>query len=144
VYAGVQDAFMQWWYGHNAVAFFLTTPFLGLMYYFLPKAAQPARVQLSAVEHGPLLVAGLHLHLGGPAPPALHRLARVGLDPGHDLLGDALDALLGRHDQRLLTLRGAWNKVATDPVLKFFVVGVTFYGMSTFEGPMLSVKSVNA
>jgi cytochrome c oxidase cbb3-type subunit I/II len=76
IYAGVQDAFMQWWYGHNAVAFFLTTPFLGLMYYFLPKAAD--RPVFSYAVHPALLVAGLHLHLGRPAPPALHRAARVG------------------------------------------------------------------
>jgi cytochrome c oxidase cbb3-type subunit I/II len=128
---------MQWWYGHNAVAFFLTTPFLGLMYYFLPKAAEPPGLQLPPVDH-PLLVAGLHLHLGRPAPPALHRAAGVGLHPGHGLLGHALDALWGGMINGLLTLRGAWHKVTTDPVLKFFVVGVTFYGMSTFEGPMLS------
>ncbi len=99
IYAGVQDAFMQWWYGHNAVAFFLTTPFLGLMYYFLPKAAEAAGVLLPAVDPA-LLVAGLHLYLGWSAPPALHRAARVGLDAGHDLLGDAVDAVVGRHDQR--------------------------------------------
>ena len=85
IYAGVQDAFMQWWYGHNAVAFFLTTPFLGLMYYFLPKAAERPVFSLPALDP-PLLVAGLHLHLGRPAPPALHRAARVGVDARHALL----------------------------------------------------------
>ena len=81
IYAGVQDAFMQWWYGHNAVAFFLTTPFLGLMYYFLPKAAEPPGVQLPAVDRA-LLVAGVHLHLGRAAPPALHRAAGLGATLG--------------------------------------------------------------
>jgi cytochrome c oxidase cbb3-type subunit I/II len=143
IYAGVQDAFMQWWYGHNAVAFLLTTPFLGLMYYFLPKAADRPRLQLSPV-HPPLLVAGLHLHLGGPPPPALHRPARVGGHAGHVVLGDALDAVVGRHDQRPAHPARRLEQGGRDPVLKFFVVAVTFYGMSTFEGPMLSIKSVNA
>ena len=85
IYAGVQDAFMQWWYGHNAVAFFLTTPFLGLMYYFLPKAAERPVFSLPAVDPA-LLDAGLHVHLGRPAPPALHRAAGVGVDARHALL----------------------------------------------------------
>ena len=85
---------MQWWYGHNAVAFFLTTPFLGIMYYFLPKAAERPVYQLPAVDH-PLLVAGLHLHLGRPAPPALHGAARVGADARHDLQRHAVDAVAG-------------------------------------------------
>ena len=143
VYAGVQDALMQWWYGHNAVAFFLTTPFLGLMYYFLPKAAERPGLLLQALDH-PLLVARLHLHLGRPAPPALHGAARVGLDAGHGLLGHALDALLGRDDQRPAHPPRRVAQGGSDPILKFFVVGVTFYGMSTFEGPMLSIKAVNS
>ena len=99
IYAGVQDAFMQWWYGHNAVAFFLTTPFLGLMYYFLPKAAERPVFSLPAVDPA-LLVAGVHLHLGRPAPPALHRAAGLGVDAGHGVQRHAVDAVLGRHDQR--------------------------------------------
>ena len=99
VYAGVQDAFMQWWYGHNAVGFLLTTPFLGLMYYYPAQGGRAAGLFLPA-EHRPLLVAGVHLHLGRPAPPALHGPAGMGLDAGHALLGDAVDAVVGRHDQR--------------------------------------------
>jgi hypothetical protein len=85
VFGGVQDALVQWWYGHNAVAFFLTTPILGIMYYFLPKAAGPARLLVPALDH-PLLGPGLHLHLGRPAPPALHGAAGLGADARHDLL----------------------------------------------------------
>ena len=99
IYAGVQDALVQWWYGHNAVAFFLTTPYLGLMYYFLPKAAEPPGVLLPALDH-PLLGADLHLHLGRPAPPALHRAARLGAVARHGVLRHAHRALLGRHAQR--------------------------------------------
>ena len=99
MYAGVQDALVQWWYGHNAVAFFLTTPFLGIMYYFLPEGGGPAGVLLPAVDH-PLLVAGLHLHLGRPAPPALHGAAGLGAVAGHGVLDHADGAVLGRHDQR--------------------------------------------
>ena len=134
VYAGVQDAFMQWWYGHNAVGFFLTTPFLGLMYYFLPKAAERPVYSLP-VEHHSLLVVGVHLYLGRPASSALHGAAGMGLDAGHVVFRHAMDAVLGWHDQRPADAAGRWHKVAADPILKFFVVGVTFYGMSTFEGP---------
>ncbi len=143
VYAGVQDAFMQWWYGHNAVAFFLTTPFLGLMYYFLPKGRRSTGVLVQA-EHYSLLVAGLHLHLGWSAPLALYGFARMGFQSGQVVLVMLWMPSWGGMINGLLTLRGAWSKVTTDPVLKFFVVGITFYGMSTFEGPLLSVKSVNA
>jgi len=143
VYAGVQDAFVQWWYGHNAVAFFLTTPFLGLMYYFLPKAAERPvySYRLSIVHFWSLVFiyiwAGPH-HLHCTALPAWASTA-----------GMLFSVMLwmpswGGMINGLLTLRGAWQKVTTDPVLKFFVVGITFYGMSTFEGPLLSVKSVNA
>jgi len=143
VYAGVQDAFMQWWYGHNAVAFFLTTPFLGLMYYFLPKAAdRPVfSYKLSIIHFWSLVFiyiwAGPH-HLHYTATPAWA-----------SSLGMLFSLMLwmpswGGMINGLLTLRGAWHKVATDPVLKFFVVGITFYGMATFEGPMLSIKSVNS
>ena len=99
---------------------------------------------LPAVDH-PLLVAGLHLHLGRPAPPALHRAAGVGLARSGMLFSVMLwMPSWGGMINGLLTLRGAWNKVSEDPVLKFFVVGITFYGMATFEGPLLSIKSVNA
>ncbi|TWU02455.1 cytochrome-c oxidase, cbb3-type subunit I [Stieleria varia] len=143
VYAGVQDAFMQWWYGHNAVAFFLTTPFLGLMYYFLPKAAdRPVfSYKLSIIHFWSLVFIYIW---AGP-----HHLHYTALPEWASTLGMLFSLMLwmpswGGMINGLLTLRGAWHKVAADPVLKFFVVGVTFYGMSTFEGPMLSIKSVNA
>ncbi len=143
IYAGVQDAFMQWWYGHNAVAFFLTTPFLGLMYYFLPKAAnRPVFSYRLSILHFWSLV---FLYIwAGP-----HHLHYTALPEWASTLGMVFSVMLwmpswGGMLNGLLTLRGAWNRVSEDPVLKFFVVGVTFYGMSTFEGPMLSVKSVNA
>lgn len=143
VYAGVQDAFMQWWYGHNAVAFFLTTPFLGLMYYFLPKAAnRPVFSYKLSILHFWSLV---FIYIwAGP-----HHLHYSALPEWASTLGMLFSVMLwmpswGGMINGLLTLRGAWHKVAADPVLKFFVVGITFYGMSTFEGPLLSVKSVNA
>jgi cytochrome c oxidase cbb3-type subunit I/II len=143
VYAGVQDAFMQWWYGHNAVAFFLTTPFLGLMYYFLPKAAdRPVfSYKLSIVHFWSIVFIYIW---AGP-----HHLHYTSVPSWMSTLGMLFSLMLwmpswGGMINGLLTLRGAWHKVATDPVLKFFVVGITFYGMSTFEGPMLSIKSVNA
>lgn len=143
VYAGVQDAFMQWWYGHNAVAFFLTTPFLGLMYYFLPKAAdRPVfSYRLSIIHFWSLVFIYIW---AGP-----HHLHYTALPEWASTLGMLFSLMLwmpswGGMINGLLTLRGAWHKVAADPVLKFFVVGVTFYGMSTFEGPMLSIKSVNS
>ena len=143
IYAGVQDAFMQWWYGHNAVAFFLTTPFLGLMYYFLPKAAnRPVFSYRLSILHFWSIV---FIYIwAGP-----HHLHYTALPAWASTLGALFSIMLwipswGGMINGLLTLRGAWNKVAEDPVLKFFVVGVTFYGMSTFEGPVLSIKSVNA
>ncbi len=143
IYAGVQDAFMQWWYGHNAVAFFLTTPFLGLMYYFLPKAAERPiySYRLSIVHFWSLVFIYIW---AGP-----HHLHYTALPDWASSLGMIFSLMLwmpswGGMINGLLTLRGAWNKVASDPVLKFFVVGITFYGMATFEGPMLSIKSVNA
>ncbi len=143
LYAGAQDAFMQWWYGHNAVAFFLTTPFLGLMYYFLPKAAnRPVfSYRLSIIHFWSLVF--IYIWAG---PHHLHYLA---VPQWLSTLGMLFSIMLwmpswGGMLNGLLTLRGAWDKVAKDPVLKFFVVGVTFYGMSTFEGPLLSVKAVNA
>ncbi|GJQ28126.1 MAG: bifunctional cbb3-type cytochrome C oxidase subunit I/II [Phycisphaerae bacterium] len=143
VYAGVQDAFMQWWYGHNAVAFFLTTPFLGLMYYFLPKAAdRPVySYRLSIVHFWSLVFIYIW---AGP-----HHLHYTAIPAWASTLGMIFSLMLwmpswGGMINGLLTLRGAWSKVAADPVLKFFVWGITFYGMSTFEGPMLSIKSVNS
>ncbi len=143
IYAGGQDAFMQWWYGHNAVAFFLTTPFLGLMYYFLPKAAdRPVFSYRLSIVHFWTIVF-IYIWAG---PHHLHYLA---VPEWASTLGMLFSLMLwmpswGGMLNGLLTLRGAWHRVATDPILKFFVVGVTFYGMSTFEGPLLSVKSVNA
>jgi len=143
IYAGVQDAFMQWWYGHNAVAFFLTTPFLGMMYYFLPKAAErPVFSYRLSILHFWTLV---FIYIwAGP-----HHLHYTALPAWASTLGMLFSVMLwmpswGGMVNGLLTLRGAWHKVTEDPVLKFFVVAVTFYGMSTFEGPLMSIKSVNA
>ncbi|MFK8111627.1 MAG: cytochrome-c oxidase, cbb3-type subunit I [Rubripirellula sp.] len=143
IYAGVQDAFMQWWYGHNAVAFFLTTPFLGLMYYFLPKAAERPvfSYRLSIIHFWSLVFIYIW---AGP-----HHLHYTALPEWATTMGMLFSLMLwmpswGGMINGLLTLRGAWHKVATDAVLKFYVVGITFYGMSTFEGPLLSIKSINA
>lgn len=143
VYAGVQDALVQWWYGHNAVAFFLTTPFLGLMYYFVPKAAnRPVySYKLSIVHFWSLIFIYIW---AGP-----HHLLYTALPEWAQNLGVAFSVMLlmpswGGMINGLLTLRGAWDKVRTDPVLKFMVVALTGYGMATFEGPMLSLKNVNA
>ncbi len=143
IYAGVQDAMMQWWYGHNAVAFFLTTPFLGLMYYFLPKAAERPvfSYKLSIIHFWSLVFIYIW---AGP-----HHLHYTSIAAWASSLGMIFSLMLwmpswGGMINGLLTLRGAWHKVTADPVLKFFVVGITFYGMATFEGPLLSVKSVNA
>ncbi|MEM8873567.1 MAG: cytochrome-c oxidase, cbb3-type subunit I [Planctomycetota bacterium] len=143
IYAGVQDAMMQWWYGHNAVAFFLTTPFLGLMYYFMPKAAERPvfSYRLSIIHFWSLVFIYIW---AGP-----HHLHYTSVPEWASSLGMVFSVMLwmpswGGGINGLLTLRGAWHKVTTDPVLKFFVVGVTFYMMSTFEGPLLSVKAVNA
>jgi len=143
VYAGVQDALVQWWYGHNAVAFFLTTPFLGLMYYFVPKMAnRPVfSYRLSIVHFWSLIFIYIW---AGP-----HHLLYSALPDWAQNLGVAFSIMLlfpswGGMINGLLTLRGAWDKVRTDPTLKFMVVAITGYGMATFEGPMLSLKSVNA
>ncbi|MFD0976712.1 cytochrome-c oxidase, cbb3-type subunit I [Salinimicrobium gaetbulicola] len=143
VYAGVQDALVQWWYGHNAVAFFLTTPFLGLMYYFIPKAAnRPVySYKLSIIHFWSLIFIYIW---AGP-----HHLLYSALPDWAQNLGVAFSVMLlmpswGGMINGLLTLRGAWDKVKTDPVLKFMVVAITGYGMATFEGPMLSLKNVNA
>ncbi len=143
VFSGVQDALVQWWYGHNAVAFFLTTPILGIMYYFLPKAAERPvySYRLSIVHFWSLVFMYIW---AGP-----HHLLYTALPEWAQSLGMVFSLMLwapswGGMLNGLLTLRGAWNKVREEPVLKFFVAGVTFYGMSTFEGPLLSIKSVSA
>ena len=142
-YAGVQDALVQWWYGHNAVAFFLTTPILGLMYYFLPKAAnRPVySYRLSIIHFWALIFIYIW---AGP-----HHLLYTSLPDWAQSLGTVFSIMLiapswGGMLNGLFTLRGAWDKVREDPVLKFMVVAITCYGMATFEGPMLSLKSVNA
>jgi len=143
IYAGVQDALVQWWYGHNAVAFFLTTPYLGLMYYFVPKAAKRPiySYKLSIVHFWALIFIYIW---AGP-----HHLLFTALPDWVQSLGTVFSIMLiapswGGMINGLLTLRGAWDKVRTDPILKFMVVAVTAYGMSTFEGPMLSIKFINA
>ncbi len=143
VYAGVQDALVQWWYGHNAVAFFLTTPFLGLMYYFLPKAAnRPVySYRLSIVHFWSLVFIYIW---AGP-----HHLLYTALPNWAQSLGMIFSIMLwapswGGMINGLLTLRGCWDKVRSEPVLKFMATALTFYGMATFEGPLLSIKSVSA
>ena len=142
-YAGVQDALVQWWYGHNAVAFFLTTPYLGLMYYFLPKAAnRPVySYRLSIIHFWSLIF--LYIWAGP------HHLLYTALPNWAQSLGTVFSLMLifpswGGMINGLLTLRGAWDRVRDDVILKFMVVAVTAYGMATFEGPMLSLKSVSA
>ncbi len=142
-YAGVQDALVQWWYGHNAVAFFLTTPYLGLMYYYLPKAANRPiySYKLSIIHFWSLIFIYIW---AGP-----HHLLYSALPDWAQSLGTVFSIMLiapswGGMINGLLTLRGAWDRVRQDPILKFMVVAVTAYGMATFEGPMLSLKNVNA
>ena len=143
VYAGLTDALVQWWYGHNAVGFFLTTPFLGLMYYFLPRAAErPVYSYRLSIIHFWALV---FLYIwAGP-----HHLLYSALPEWAQTLGVIFSVMLiapswGGMLNGLLTLRGAWHRLRTDPVLKFMVVAVSFYGMSTFEGPMMSIRAVNS
>jgi cytochrome c oxidase cbb3-type subunit I/II len=143
LYAGVQDALVQWWYGHNAVAFFLTTPYLGLMYYFVPKAAERPvySYRLSIIHFWALIFIYIW---AGP-----HHLLYTALPDWAQSLGVVFSVMLiapswGGMINGLLTLRGAWDKVRESVVLKFMVVAVTAYGMATFEGPMLSLKNVNA
>lgn len=143
VYAGVQDALVQWWYGHNAVAFFLTTPFLGLMYYYLPKAAnRPVySYRLSIIHFWGLVFIYIW---AGP-----HHLLYTSLPEWAQTLGMVFSIMLwapswGGMINGLLTLRGAWHLLRTDPIIKFMVAAVTFYGMATFEGPLLSIKSVSS
>lgn len=141
-YAGVQDALVQWWYGHNAVAFFLTTPYLGLMYYFVPKAAnRPVYSYRLSIIHFWALI---FLYIwAGP-----HHLLYTSLPDWAQSLGVVFSVMLiapswGGMLNGLLTLRGAWDRVRDDVMLKFMVVALTAYGMSTFEGPLLSLKNVN-
>lgn len=143
IYAGVQDALVQWWYGHNAVAFFLTTPFLGLMYYYLPKAAnRPVYSYRLSILHFWTLI---FIYIwAGP-----HHLLYSALPDWAQSLGTVFSVMLiapswGGMINGLLTLRGAWDRVRQDSILKFMVVAITAYGMATFEGPMLSLKNVNA
>lgn len=143
VYAGIQDALVQWWYGHNAVAFFLTTPFLGLMYYYMPKAAnRPVYSYRLSIVHFWALV---FLYIwAGP-----HHLLNTAMPEWAQTLGMIFSLMLwapswGGMINGLLTLRGAWHLLRTDPIVKFMVAAITFYGMSTFEGPLLSIKSVSA
>ncbi|GHC05365.1 cytochrome-c oxidase, cbb3-type subunit I [Cerasicoccus arenae] len=143
IFGGVQDALVQWWYGHNAVAFFLTTPILGIMYYFVPKAAnRPVySYRLSVIHFWSLVFIYIW---AGP-----HHLLNTALPGWLQTLGMLFSLMLwapswGGMLNGLLTLRGAWDKLRTDPVIKFFAAGVTFYGMATFEGPLMSIKSVNA
>jgi cytochrome c oxidase cbb3-type subunit I/II len=143
IFGGVQDALVQWWYGHNAVAFFLTTPILGIMYYYMPKAAgRPVySYRLSVVHFWSLVFVYIW---AGP-----HHLLNTALPEWLQSLGMLFSLMLwapswGGMLNGLLTLRGAWHKLRDDPVLKFLAAGVTFYGMSTFEGPLLSIKAVNA
>ena len=143
IYAGVQDALVQWWYGHNAVAFFLTTPYLGLMYYYLPKAANRPifSYRLSIIHFWALIFIYIW---AGP-----HHLLYTALPDWAQSLGMVFSIMLiapswGGMLNGLLTLRGAWDKVREDPVLKFMVAAVTAYGMATLEGPALAIKTVNS
>ena len=143
MYSGVEDAVVQWWYGHNAVAFFLTTPILGLMYYFVPKAAKRPiySYRLSIIHFWSLIFIYIW---AGP-----HHLLYSAVPQWAQVLGTIFSVMLifpswGGMINGLLTLRGAWDRVREDPILKMFVVAITSYGMSTFEGPMLSFKSLNA
>ena len=143
LFAGVQNALVQWWYGHNAVAFFLTTPILGIMYYFLPKAVERPvySYRLSIVHFWSLVFIYIW---AGP-----HHLLNTALPKWLQMLGMFFSLMLwapswGGMLNGLLTLRGAWDKLRTDPVVKFYIAAVTFYGMSTFEGPLLSIRAVNA
>jgi cytochrome c oxidase cbb3-type subunit 1 len=142
-YAGVQDAMVQWWYGHNAVGFFLTAGFLGMMYYFVPKQAErPVYSYRLSVVHFWSLIA-IYVWAGP------HHLHYTTLPDWAQNLGMVMSLILlapswGGMINGVMTLSGAWDKLRTDPILKFLVVSLSFYGMSTFEGPMMAIKSVNA
>ena len=143
IYAGVVDAMMEWWYGHNAVGFFLTAGFLGMMYYFVPKQAQRPiySYRLSVVHFWALISVYMW---AGP-----HHLHYTSLPDWVQSIGMVFSLLLlapswGGMINGIMTLSGAWYKLRTDPILKFMIVSLSFYGMSTFEGPMMSIKTVNA
>ncbi|MBF0310589.1 MAG: cytochrome-c oxidase, cbb3-type subunit I [Magnetococcales bacterium] len=143
IYAGVRDAMIQWWYGHNAVGFFLTAAFLGLMYYFIPKQAErPVYSYRLSIVHFWALV---FLYIwAGP-----HHLHYTALPDWASTLGATFSIMLilpswGGMINGIMTLSGAWEKLRTDPVLRFFIISLSFYGMSTFEGPVMSIKAVNA
>jgi cytochrome c oxidase cbb3-type subunit 1 len=138
LFSGVQDAMTQWWYGHNAVAFFLTAGFLGMMYYYLPKRAGR-----------PIFPTGCPSSASGASPSSIcgraritctTRAAALGADARHDLLGDAAGAVLGFRGNALLTLNGAWHKVRDDATLRFMMVAAVFYGLSTFEGSFMAIR----
>ncbi|RRJ84463.1 cytochrome-c oxidase, cbb3-type subunit I [Aestuariirhabdus litorea] len=143
VYAGAQDAMIQWWYGHNAVGFFLTAGFLGMMYYFVPKqAGRPVYSYRLSIVHFWALVA-IYIWAGP------HHLHYTALPDWAQSLGMVMSLILlapswGGMINGMMTLSGAWHKLRTDPVLRFLVVSLSFYGMSTFEGPMMAIKTVNA
>jgi cytochrome c oxidase cbb3-type subunit I len=143
IYAGTVDAMVQWWYGHNAVGFFLTAGFLGMMYYFVPKQAErPVYSYRLSVVHFWALIA-IYVWAGP------HHLHYTTLPDWAQSLGMVMSLILlapswGGMINGMMTLSGAWDKLRTDPVLKFLVVSLSFYGMSTFEGPMMSIKSVNS
>jgi cytochrome c oxidase cbb3-type subunit 1 len=143
VYSGVQDAMVQWWYGHNAVGFFLTAAFLGMMYYFVPKqAGRPIYSYRLSIVHFWAL-GFMYMWVGG------HHLHWTALPDWTSSLAAAFSILLlmpswGGMINGIMTLSGAWDKLRTDPVMRFMIVALSFYGMSTFEGPMMSLKEVNA
>jgi cytochrome c oxidase cbb3-type subunit 1 len=143
IYSGVVDAMMQWWYGHNAVGFFLTAGFLGMMYYFVPKQAdRPVYSYRLSVVHFWALIA-IYMWAGP------HHLHYTSLPNWAQSIGMVFSIILlapswGGMINGIMTLSGAWHKLRTDPILKFMIVSLSFYGMSTFEGPMMSIKTVNA
>jgi cytochrome c oxidase cbb3-type subunit 1 len=143
IYTGVVDAMMQWWYGHNAVGFFLTAGFLGMMYYFVPKqAGRPVYSYRLSVVHFWALIA-IYMWAGP------HHLHYTSLPDWAQSIGMVFSLILlapswGGMINGIMTLSGAWHKLRTDPILKFMIVALSFYGMSTFEGPMMSIKTVNA
>ena len=143
IYAGAVDAMVQWWYGHNAVGFFLTAGFLGMMYYFVPKQAErPVYSYRLSIVHFWALIS-IYMWAGP------HHLQYTAMPDWVQSLGMVFSLMLlapswGGMINGVMTLSGAWHKLRTDPVLKFMVVSLSFYGMSTFEGPMMSIKTVNA
>ncbi|HCA26584.1 MAG TPA: cytochrome C oxidase Cbb3, partial [Betaproteobacteria bacterium] len=143
VYAGVQDAMVQWWYGHNAVGFFLTAAFLGMMYYFVPKqAGRPVYSYRLSIVH--FWALGFLYMWAGP-----HHLHWTALPDWVSTLGATFSIMLllpswGGMINGIMTLSGAWDKLRTDPIMRFMIVALSFYGMSTFEGPMMALKDVNA